>query len=252
MKLQRLQFLRTGRRLVCASLSFVSIAILPAAGLGAPGKPAPSSANTESNSHASPASKAGATIQLTRSPEFVTIGSPVTFTAVVSGTAGVIPTGAVVFTSGASILGAAALDDAGVATFTFSHFGIGGHGIVAAYEGDSNYNSAVSAVVDISDDGALRPTLVLTATATRAKKGVSVVLTASVTGSGPQPTGELYFYDSATPDDTITVRLNGSGAATYTPVTERTGSYTITAVYSGDDNYQSQTSSALVVLVTEP
>ena len=83
-------------------------------------------------------------------------------------------------------------------------------------------------------------------------KNSAVFLTATVTGSGPQPTGEVYFYDSATPHDTISMVLNASGVASYTPDTGILGTHTITAVYSGDNNYRSETSSPLVVTVTTP
>jgi len=83
-------------------------------------------------------------------------------------------------------------------------------------------------------------------------KNSAVFLTATVTGSGPQPIGEVYFYDNATPHDTISMVLNGSGVASYTPDTGILGTHTITAVYSGDNNYRSETSSPLVVTVTTP
>jgi hypothetical protein len=62
----------------------------------------------------------------------------------------------------------------------------------------------------------------------------------------------VYFYDNLTPNDTITVVLNGAGTAMYTPVTEIVGTHTITVVYSGDNNYKTLTSTPITVTITPP
>ena len=252
MKYRLLQVPCSGRRPVRACLPAFCIAILLVPGLRALSGPAPYSRNTGPSRDVSAASKADATVHLTRSAQFIVVGSPVTFTATVTGMIGAVPTGNVKFTCGASNLGTVPLDSSGVAALTFSRFGIGGHGIIATYEGDSNYKPAVSAVLDILDDGVLAPTLALTASATQVKKSTSLVLAVKVTGGGPQPTGEVYFYDSATPDDTIAAKLSGDGVATYKRETATAGAYTITVVYSGDDHYQSESSTVVVVTVTAP
>jgi len=65
----------------------------------------------------------------------------------------------------------------------------------------------------------------------------------------PVPTGTTTFYDGETPIGTITMV---NGIATFTTSTLTVGTHTITAVYSGDSNYNGSTSSALMQVVTPP
>ena len=80
--------------------------------------------------------------------------------------------------------------------------------------------------------------------------GQSVTFTATVSavGSGT-PTGTVTFYDGATPLGSGT--LSG-GTAAYSTSALALGSHSITAVYSGDTNFNTSTSTALnqVVVVT--
>ena len=79
--------------------------------------------------------------------------------------------------------------------------------------------------------------------------GSSVTFTATVTGSGPTPTGTVTFKDGSTTLGTGT--LDGSGATTFaTSALTATGSpHSITAVYGGDSDYGASTSSALTQTV---
>ena len=84
-------------------------------------------------------------------------GQSITFTAIVSGN-GATPTGTVAFLDGASTIGSvttgipvhaaatpsAALNAAGIATFTTTILGVGTHAISARYAGDGTYAAAVS------------------------------------------------------------------------------------------------------------
>ena len=66
--------------------------------------------------------------------------------------------------------------------------------------------------------------------------GQAVTFTATVTGSGGTPTGTVTFYDSTTSLGIGT--LNGSGVATFTISSLASGPHTITAVYTGDANFE--------------
>jgi hypothetical protein len=65
--------------------------------------------------------------------------------------------------------------------------------------------------------------------------GDNVALTFTLTGSGVTPTGTVTINDGA--NTLATVGLN-AGIATYTTSALVAGSHTLTAVYSGDNNYQ--------------
>ena len=92
-----------------------------------------------------PAEKAAASISLSTSLNPATSGQTVTFTAVVSGSAGV-PTGTVAFRDGATaISGCAAVSLAsGRASCSTSALSVGTHSITASYSGSTTYNAATS------------------------------------------------------------------------------------------------------------
>ncbi|MHB1956471.1 MAG: FG-GAP-like repeat-containing protein, partial [Sulfobacillus sp.] len=79
--------------------------------------------------------------------------------------------------------------------------------------------------------------------------GQTVTFTAQVSASSGTtvPTGTVNFMNGSTQLGTGT--LDSSGAATYTTSSLSTGSYPITAVYSGDTNYSGSTSSAVTLVV---
>ena len=79
--------------------------------------------------------------------------------------------------------------------------------------------------------------------------GQTVILTATVTPqTSGTPTGSVAFYDGATLIGTQT--LSG-GAAQFGTSSFAAGPHSITAIYSGDTNYQASTSSPLVQTVNQ-
>jgi len=98
---------------------------------------------------------------------------------------------------------------------------------------DYTYTAAVSAAA-----------LNLTSSALTVSAGAQVTFTARLTGTtaGVPPTGTVTFYAGATQLGQGTVV---SGAASYATSSLSAGSYTISAVYSGDSNYQSITSNSI-------
>jgi uncharacterized delta-60 repeat protein len=89
--------------------------------------------------------KDNASVSLTSSANPVNPGQAVTFSAVVSGSAG-SPTGTVAFNDGATpIAGCTAVAlNGGAAVCTTSSLASGSHAITASYSGDANYNAATS------------------------------------------------------------------------------------------------------------
>ena len=77
--------------------------------------------------------------------------------------------------------------------------------------------------------------------------GQSVTFTATVSGTSGPPTSTVTFKDGATTLGTGT--LNGAGVATYTTSALTVATHAITAVYGGDTNFTTSTSSAVSQVV---
>jgi len=88
-------------------------------------------------------------------------------------------------------------------------------------------------------------TTALSLSASTSTAGQPVTFTAKVTGpsGSPIPTGTVIFNNGTTSLGTGT--LDATGTATYTTSSLSATSYTLTAVYGGDANYSSSTSSAM-------
>jgi len=190
----------------------------------------------------------GSTTVVTSSGSPSTYGTGVTFTATVTPVTGTgMPTGTVTFKDGSTTLGTGTLNGSGIATYQTSSLTVGSHSITAVYAGDANDTGSTSAVV--SQVVQTTTTTSLTSSGSPSNPNQSVTFTATVTpvtGTGT-PTGTVTFKDGSTTLGTGT--LNGSGIATYPTSTLAAGSHSITAVYGGDANDTTSTSSALTQVV---
>jgi hypothetical protein len=83
-------------------------------------------------------------VTLHSTPNPSDFGQVVTFTATVSPTASLIPTGVVTFTEGLTALGTGMLDASGVAVFETSALAVGEYTIIAAYGGDEHFSGSSS------------------------------------------------------------------------------------------------------------
>ena len=108
-----------------------------------------------------------------------------------------------------------------------------------SYDGGANGNSVVLNEVDPSTISVSSPT-------SSPVYGQSVDLVATVTGSGPTPTGTVEFYNGS--DDLGPGTLSG-GSATLTTSALAVATNSITAQYLGDGNYAGSTSSPTDVTV---
>ena len=168
------------------------------------------------------------------------VGTSITFTASVTGYAAQ-PTGNVRFFDGAILLGTAATDVSGRATFVTSALSLGSHAITANFTGDSQDSPSTSAATtQVIQNAAI---VTLSSNAASAKVGENVVLTANVTVSGTQPTGVVVFYDEATTLATVGLGANGSAQSTIN--TLKAGTHALSAVYKGDTNTLPGTSQIL-------
>src|SRR5207249_4484386 len=124
------------------------------------------------------------------------------------------------------------------------------HPITATYNTDGNFNTSTSGTVTQTVNKANSTTAVVSS-GSPSVSGQSVVLTATVTASAPGsgiPTGTVTFKDGAA--SLATNNLSG-GSATYTSSTLSVASHSITAIYNGDANFLTNTSSALSQVVNK-
>src|SRR5205085_2570793 len=163
-------------------------------------------------------------------------GQAVTLTATVSPSSG--PTGTVQFLDGATPLGTVALSG-GTASLTTATLATGSHSVTAVYSGNTNYGGSTSSAVNQTVNKVTTATT-LTSSLNPSTFGQAVTLTATVSPSGP--TGNVQFFDSATPLGTVAL---SRGTALLTTSTLAVGAHSITAVYGGDTNDGGSTSAAV-------
>jgi hypothetical protein len=161
-------------------------------------------------------------VTLKSSVASTTFGAGVTLTAAVTGPAeAAVPTGTVTFKTGSTTLGTGTVTG-GVATLTTAALPVGLDSLTATYDGDTNYKVAPSAAFSESVSKAT-PRLTVTASSFLLRYGASVTLTATLSG----------------------------GVATLATTALAVGSDSITAIYSGDSNYITVTSTAISVTATK-
>jgi M6 family metalloprotease-like protein len=179
--------------------------------------------------------KLATSTSLTSNRTAATYGQSVQFTATVSPNSS---TGSVQFMDGSKSLGSGTLAG-GAATLTLSTLQVGTHSVAAVYGGsaaDSPSTSSARTVTitqadaNIVVDSSVNPSLV----------GAAVKFTVKVTPGSA--TGTVKFMAGSTVLGTATLN---AGSASLSTSTLSAGTWPITAVYSGDANYKSVTSSAL-------
>ncbi len=185
--------------------------------------------------------KANSTATLTSSSNPSTYGSSVKFTATVAPSK---CTGTVTFKDGSTTLGNGSLSS-GKATFSTSTLTAGSHSITGSYGGDSNCNSSTSSALTQTVNKA-NTTTTVSSSSNPSAVGSSVTFTATI--SSTTATGTVTFKDGSTTLGTGNV---SSGTATFSTSTLAVGSHSITAVYSGDSNYNTSTSSKLTQTVKQ-
>jgi len=186
---------------------------------------------------------APSSVTLQPSATHVSTGQPVTLTATVSPTGSVhpgMPSGSVAFMNGASSLGSAPVNAAGIAALTTSSLTSGTHMLTASFSGSSVYAASTSSGVAVGV-GTLSPTQVWLTSSLQgqtAAVGQPVTFTATVTPVTPgqgTPSGSVTLTDGATTLGTFA--LGAGGAVTLTTSSLTAGTHSITAAYSGDTTF---------------
>lgn len=192
-------------------------------------------------------SQIATTTTLAASNTTVPAGTPVTFTAAVANSAGVAPTGTVVFTDGATSIGTAVLDIHGSATLTTSSLLVGAHPITASYRGDgNNLISASTALTETIQQAAT--TMSLASSVNPSIAGSSVVFTATITGAAEAATGAITFKDGST---VLGTGALSGGKATFATSSLAVGPHSITATYPGDTQNLASASNTLAQTVQQ-
>ena len=172
-------------------------------------------------------------------------GQSVTFTATVTAVApgSGTPTGSVHFYDGSTLLGSHPLAS-GVAAFSTTKLTTGTHSVTAVYVASADYLTSTSSVLSVVVDKASTKTTI-TASPNPSTSGATVTFTATLAAVAPgagTPTGTVTFMDGATVLGTGTL---ASKKATLAIASLAEGTHSITAVYSGDSNFDDSTSTAL-------
>jgi large repetitive protein len=179
-------------------------------------------------------------------------GQAVSYTATVTALAPAsgTPSGTATFMDGATTISGCIAQPliGGVAVCTFSYAGVGTHAISAVYGGDVNFTGSTSPSLTQTVDPASTSTS-LGSSVDPSVSGQPLTFTAIVSVVAPGagvPTGTVAFLDDGT---TIagcgTQPVLGAGLATCADTFANAGAETITAVYSGDANFNGSTGAGL-------
>ncbi len=156
------------------------------------------------------------------------------------------PSGTVIFVVDGNPLPPVTLSPTGVATFMTSSLSVGTHTVVANYSGDPFFNTSSGMLTPPQVVMKANTTTMLASSANSSVFGQTVTFTATVgvvmPGAG-MPTGIVMFRDGAAVIGTVA--LNGAGVATFATNSLSVATHPITAVYSGDGNFNGSTSSIL-------
>jgi len=167
-------------------------------------------------------------------------------------------TGTITFKSGTATLGTATLNSEGVAELQSTTLPGGSNSLTASFPGDASFMASTSAPLAFN----VTPAVTTLATPTSMPfdsivgSPVTLIVRLSVNSGGAAPTGTVTFLNGSTTLGSANLvgtsaTSNGPafGAASLATSSLPSGTDSVTAVYSGDNNYAGSTSPALSVTV---
>lgn len=205
-----------------------------------------------SDSTASPlmqtVNQAGTTTTVSSSANPSVLSQAVTFTATVNAVApgAGTRTGTVQFAIDGAAWGSPVSLSAGKAvSSSISSLALGGHTVTASYSGDANFTASDNTASPLTQT-VNKPSPVITFTSSKnpSVSGDPVIWTTTLRSSttgGATPTGTVQFRADGTNFAGL-VTLAGGGASSSALATLAPGSHAISVVYSGDDNFNTSTS----------
>ena len=182
-------------------------------------------------------------------PSSVVYGKPVELSVTVKQASGTtLPTGAVSFLLGSTVLGSATLNSAGKAIFAALALPVGTYSFSAVYGGSSTELTSTSNSITVTITQAATATA-LTASSASASFGTAVRLTAKVaaTTGSIKPQGTVSFSRGSVSLGSAT--LSTEGIATLSTSTLPVGTDTVKAVYAGDADDAVSTSNSVAVTI---
>jgi streptogramin lyase len=187
--------------------------------------------------------QAVSTVTLSANPSTPMQGQADLLTATVTGAGH--PGGTVVFSSGATTLCTTTLSSAGVATCSFVPQTSGGIVVTAQYQGDTNHSASSTTLALNVYDAAIRLQFSSTHLIYPGATNVTVCVTAATNVTA---TGTVKIYDGTTLLTTQSLQGNGC-AYWYISPGLSAGTHLLTAVYSGDKDNPTGTSTTTTVTV---
>lgn len=158
------------------------------------------------------------------------------------------PTGQVKFFSDSQLIACGNLSN-GQFSFTTSSLTPGSHSISAVYQGSTNFDGSTSnLVIQIVDQ---ETSISVISSVNPSVFGQEVTFTAQITPNNSivQPTGTVEFYDGTTLIGCG--QVNASAQATFSTSSLNVDDHSITAVYQGDENFNSSTSAPCLQTVSQ-
>ncbi|MGO8789168.1 MAG: Ig-like domain repeat protein [Terriglobia bacterium] len=122
----------------------------------------------------------------------------------------------------------------------------GSYTVSVTYSGDSNYMPVPTATPVPLTVNKASPAVVVASSLNPVLVTNPVTFTATVSSAAATPTGSVSFADGQTPLGSAPL---AQGVATFTTSSLTAGTHSITAIYSGDDNFASVTSAAITQTV---
>ena len=134
--------------------------------------------------------------------------------------------------------------------------GTGSDNVVATYSGDTAFTGSTSNTLTLPSNQVVASTTTLTVTPLASTVGQAVTFTANVgpaSGGDGIPTGTVTLMNTGVTPATVlgTITLDG-GTGMFSSSTLAAGTYSVTAVYSGDTIFATSTSSAVTFTVSAP
>jgi hypothetical protein len=159
-------------------------------------------------------------------------GQAVTWTAMVTTSGSVLPTGEVSFTWNGHSIGTVTLDASGMATLTKSNLNADPYPLTAVYIGDT-YNATSTSTILNQVVTQTTSSIQLTSSPNPSSSGQAVTFTATITSPTVLPTGPVTF---AVGKSVLGTAQLGGGKAKFSISTLAVGSTKVTATYYGDSN----------------
>ncbi len=159
------------------------------------------------------------------------------------------PTGTVTIKNGNTVIGRPGTLVGGVYTVNTATLPVGSNNLSVIYSGDANYQAhTISYTQNISQAGT---TTQVGSSGSPSVPSQAVTFTATVNpNTSGVPTGTVTFSDGGTAIGTVSVALvSGKAQASLTTSTLAVGTHTIAAVYNGDVNFTTSSSSTLSQVV---